>query len=132
LDHPWMHDGELEAQTNSGQERKENSGPDRQNSSGQERQETSAPNGKENQVNGESEKREDTHKQVANGLPQSLEEAVAVARQLVIEEVFARQEFRTKKASGWKDGYGNTITSWPDHLLARWPVEQRKRAERRA
>lgn len=83
-------------------------------------------------MKGESEKREHTHRQVANGLPQSLEEAVEVARQLGIEEEFASQEYHAKKAVGWKDGYGNPITSWPDHLKARWATEQRKRVERRA
>jgi hypothetical protein len=60
-----------------------------------------------------------------------VEEAVQIAQQLRIEEEFTRQEFHAKKSVGWKDGYGNQITSWADHLQARWPVEQRKRVERR-
>jgi len=133
LDHPWIHDHESQpgAAASAGQEPQDSSAPDRKNSSAQERQETSAPYGKENQKEGDSEKTTHTHKCPAE-LPDSLEEAVEVARQLGIEEEFARQEFHTKKSVGWKDGYGNAITSWPDHLQARWPVEQRKRGERGA
>jgi DNA-binding GntR family transcriptional regulator len=132
LDHPWIHEGQPKALASAGQERQESSGLDRQNSSSQERLETSAPIVKENQQKGDSEKRRHTERRHADGLPHSLEEAVEVARQLGIEEEFASQEFHGKKSVGWKDGYGNPITSWPDHLQARWPVEQRKRAERRA
>lgn len=133
LDHPWIHEGRPEAPPrSSGQQRQETSAPERRNSSGQERLETSAPIVKENQLKGESEKREHTHRLAANGLPQSLEEAVEGAKQLGIEEEFASQEFHAKKSVGWKDGYGNPIKSWSDHLQARWPVEQRKRTERRA
>ena len=131
LDHPWIYEGQPEVPPGPGQERRESSAPDRKDSSGLERQETSAPNNKENQLKGESEKREHTHSNGANGLPQSVEEAVAVARQFGIEEEFASQEYHAKKSVNWKDGYGNPITSWREHLQARWPVEQRKRAERR-
>ena len=68
----------------------------------------------------------------AIGFPKSLEEALAGAQQLGIKEEFARQEYHAKRAVGGKDGYGNPITSWTDHLLARWAIEQRKRAERPA
>lgn len=132
LDHPWIYEGQPEAPTHSGQQRRKTSAPDPQNSSGQEPQVASAPSSKENQLEGESEKREHTPQQVANGLPHSVEEAIEVAKQLGIEQEFASQEFHAKKSVNWKDGYGNPITSWPDHLLGRWPVEQRKRAERRA
>lgn len=71
-----------------------------------------------------------THGDVHTGIPASLQEAVAIALQLGIDESFAKQEFHNKKAVGWKDGYGNPIVSWTDHLQARWPYEQRKRAER--
>jgi hypothetical protein len=71
-----------------------------------------------------------THRDVPIEVPRSVQEAVAVAVQLGIDESFAKQEFHNKKAVGWKDGYGNPIISWADHLQARWPYEQRKRAER--
>lgn len=132
LDHPWIYKGQPDASPRSAQGRQKSSAPERRNSAGQQRQESSAPIVKENQEEGESEKREHTHRQAADGLPQSLEEAVAVAHQLGIEDEFARQEYHSKKAVGWKDGYGNPITSWSDHLQARWPMEQRKRGERRA
>jgi hypothetical protein len=131
LDHPWIYEGQPEAPSRSGQQRRKTSAPDPKNSSGLEPQESSAPVVKENQLKGESEKREHTHSNGANGLPQSVEEAVAVARQFGIEEEFASQEYHAKKSVNWKDGYGNPITSWREHLQARWPVEQRKRAERR-
>ncbi len=73
-----------------------------------------------------------THRDVPIELPGSVQEAVAIAVKLGIDESFARQEFHNKKAVGWKDGYNNPIVSWPDHLLARWPQEQRKRNERRS
>ena len=130
LDHPWIYEGQPEVSPRSGQERRKASAPEPQDSSGLEPQETSTPNSKENQLNGESEKREHTHQQVANRLPHSLEEAIEVAKQLGIEREFSSQEYHAKKSVNWKDGYGNPISSWPDHLLARWPVEQRKRAER--
>lgn len=131
LDHPWIVEAKLDATLSFGQERQKSSAPEQRSSSDLERQDTSAPIVKENQMKGETEKREHTHRQDANRLPQSVEEAVEVAKQLGIEAEFAGQEFHAKKAVGWKDGYGNPITSWPDHLLARWPVEQRKRTERR-
>ena len=131
LDHSWIREGQPKAPPRSGQQTRKTSAPDPQNSSGLERLETSAPIIKENQLKGESEKKEHTHRQAASRFPQSLEEAIEVAKQLGIEEEFAAQEFHAKKSVGWKDGYGNPITSWPDHLQARWPVEQRKRAERR-
>lgn len=129
LDHPWMQEGQPVAPSGSGQERQDSSAPDRQNHSDQDRRGTSAPTIEENQG-----KRTNTHtpEYVAVGLPHSLEEAVAVARELGIEEEFATREFYAKRAVGWKDGYGNRITSWPDHLKARWPVEERKRTERRS
>jgi len=80
----------------------------------------------------ENQRKDNTHKVIAVGLPSSLEEAIEVARQLGVEKEFAGQEYHAKKAVGWKDGYGNPITSWADHLQTRWPVEQRKRGERRA
>lgn len=73
-----------------------------------------------------------THRAITVNLPGSVEEAIAIARKLGIDESFAKQEFHSKKAVGWKDGYSNPIVSWPDHLLARWPQEQRKRRERRS
>jgi hypothetical protein len=74
---------------------------------------------------------QNTHISESCQVPSTMEEALIVARKLDIEEEFARQEFHAKKSVGWKDGYGNPITSWPDHLLARWSIERRKRAERR-
>lgn len=133
LDHPWIHEGQPETSAVTVQDRNDPSAPDRKNSSAQERQKTSAPYIKEeNQERKESMKHIQTPSHHADGLPFSLEEAVKVAHQLGIEEEFASQEFHAKKSVGWKDGYGNPITSWPDHLQARWPVEQRKRTERRA
>jgi hypothetical protein len=132
LEHPWIEDGPPGAPQNSSPERKYSSAPKRKTSSGLERQDASAPTNEENQEKRESMKNPNTHSRLAKGIPQSLEEALAVARQHGIEEDFARQEFHSKKAVGWKDGYGNLITSWADHLQARWPVEQRKRTERRA
>jgi hypothetical protein len=132
LDHPWMHDGQPETPQSSNHEPQKSSAPDRKNSSAQERQKTSVPYIEENQEKGESMKNKHTQSQYADGLPHSLEEAVKVARQLGIEEEFAGQEFHAKKSVGWKDGYGNSITSWPDYLQARWAIEQRKRTERRA
>jgi hypothetical protein len=73
-----------------------------------------------------------THSDVAIGIPGSVEEAITVARQLGIDESFAAQEFHSKRAVGWKDGYRNSIVSWRDHLMARWHQEQRKRKERRS
>ncbi len=131
LDHPWIQDGQPATRACSGQQRQEFSAPDRQLSSGLERQEISVPNSKENQQGRESDEIKHTHRNASRCLPVSLDEAVAVARQLGIEEEFARQEYHAKKAVGWRDGYRNPITSWPDHLQARWPHEQRKRAERR-
>lgn len=124
LEHPWMREGQRETPVSAGEDQKDSSVPDRW--------ETSAPMVKENQVKGESDEAEHTHGGVANGIPRSVEEAVEVALQLGIEAEFARQEFHAKKSVGWKDGYGNPITSWPDHLQARWSIEQRKRTERRS
>ena len=132
LEHPWIDERQTSSSLHSGQEQQKPSAQERKNSSGQQRLETSAPIVKENQEKGESGKEDNTHTKVAIGVPQSLEEAVAVAQRIGIEEGFATQEFHAKRAVGWKDGYGNPITSWSDHLLARWPVEQRKRAERPA
>jgi hypothetical protein len=132
LDHPWIYEGQPETPSSSGQEQRESSAPDPQNSSGLEPQKTSAHVVKENQLKVESKKREHTHSIGANGILQSVEEAVAIARQLGIEEEFASQEYHAKKSVNWKDGYGNPITSWHEHLQARWPVELRKRTERRA
>jgi len=134
LDHPWIYEGQPDSPASAGQDQPETSAPDRQNPSGLERQDTSAPTIEENQSEKIQGKRKNTHTHEPHGvgLPHSLEEAVEVARQLGIEEEFARQEFHAKKSVGWKDGYGNPITSWPDHLQARWPVEQRKRGERQA
>lgn len=126
LDHPWMH----ETDTSPGSERQKSSAPDRKNSSGQNRQQTSAPSSKENQKERESGQKVHTHGLVSEGLPQGLEEALEVAQQLGVDEQFARTEFHSKKAVGWKDGYGNHIESWRDHIQARWLTEQRKRAER--
>ena len=131
LDHPWMLEGQPKAKSGSGQKWQEFSAPDRKNSSVPERQKTSAPSSKENQGKRESMRKEHTHPAIAGSIPASLDEAMTIARQLGIEEAFARQEYHAKQSIGWKDGYGNEITSWPDHLQARWPVEQRKRAERR-
>lgn len=128
LDHPWIYEGQPANQP----KRQDLAVPNRKNSSAPEPQECSASFSKENQRKENQRKREQTHSLVSNGIPKSLEEAVEVARQLGIEEEFARHEFHAKKAVGWKDGYGNFITSWLDHLQARWPVEQRKRNERRA
>jgi hypothetical protein len=125
-----MHERQREAPIASGQGRRNSSAPDRQNFSGQDRKGTSAPIVKKNQVEGESKEGEHTHS--GHGLPQSLEAALEVARQLGIEAQFAGQEYHSKKSVSWKDGYGNSITSWADHLLARWPVEQRRRTERRS
>jgi len=137
LDHPWIHEGhesqpEAPASASADQEPQDSSAPDQKNPSAQETQEASAPYSKENQMKGDSVKATHTQRCPADKLPDSLEEAVEVAGQLGIEEEFARQEFHTKKSVGWKDGYGNPITSWPDHLQARWLIEKRKRAERRA
>lgn len=134
LYHPWIHEGQPLAPSASGQERQESSAPEQQNPSGQDRQGTSAPTIEENQDETNHEKRKKTHTQGhdAFGLPHSLEEAVEVARELGIEEEFATQEYHAKKSVGWKDCYGNPITSWRDHLQARWPTERRKRAERQA
>lgn len=132
LDHPWIHEGQPESASGSTHERQETSVADQQKSSHQERQKTSAPINKENQMQGESKIRDDTHKHVCHRLPQSVDEGVEVARQLGIEEEFARQEYHAKKSVGWKDGYGNPITSWSDHLQARWTTEQRKRTECRS
>lgn len=126
LEHPWIYEGQPETSV-----RQESSAPERQVSSRLEGQKISVPNSKENQLERESKEKQNTHRQVGGGIPLSLEEAIEVARQLGIEEAFASQEFHAKKSVGWKDGYGNPIASWPDHLLARWPVEQRKRGERR-
>jgi hypothetical protein len=133
LDHPWMREGQPEAPASAGQDQQDSSAPERTDSSCQERQETSAPTIQENQDETNQTKRKNTHTPGHHpvGLPHSLEEALEVARQLGIEEQFARQEFHAKKSVGWKDGYGNPITSWPDHLQARWSIEQRKRTERR-
>jgi Helix-turn-helix domain len=122
LDHPWMHEGNVET----------NCRPDRQKPSSPDQQMNSVPISEENQSLRESKKQEHTDNTVYKGIPSSPEEAIIVARQLGIEEAFAIREFHTKEAVGWKDGYGNSITSWRDHLQARWPIEQRKRAERRA
>ncbi len=75
-------------------------------------------------------KKTPTPRAAAEGLPSSLAEALEIARRLGIEEEFARLEFHAKAAEGWRSGYGNPITSWPDHLQARWQIEQRKRAKR--
>lgn len=129
LDHPWMHEGQPRASAIFALDQQKSSPPDRQIASGPDRQEPSAPIVKENQVEGESKERGHTHSSVADGLPQSLEEAVEVARQLGIEAQFASQEYYSKKSVGWKDGYGNSIVSWREHLQARWAIELRKRAE---
>ncbi len=133
LDHPWMREGQPEALASAGQDQQDSSAPDQTDSSRLERQEMPAPTIEENQVEKNQEKRKKTHTQGghADGLPHSLQEAVEVAHQLGIEEAFARLEFHAKRSVDWKDGYGNPITSWPDHLQARWLVEQRKRTERR-
>jgi hypothetical protein len=49
LDHPWIHEGQPEVPSSSGQERQEVSTPDQKNFSGQERQSNSVPYNKENQ-----------------------------------------------------------------------------------
>ena len=131
LDHPWMHEGQPSALSHPGEQRQKTSAQDRQNSSAQEPHKSSAPIIEENHIKGESEQQH-TRNSMASGIPQSVEEATTVARRLGIEEAFAIQEFHAKKAIGWKDGYGNPIVSWPDHLQARWPVEQRKCADRRS
>ena len=102
LDHPWIHEGQPETPPRSGQSWRKTSAPDRQNSSGLVRQESSVPIVKEIQLKGESEKREHTHSIGANGLPQSVEEAVAVAGELHIETEFASQEYHAKKSVNWK------------------------------
>ena len=121
LDHPWMHDKNNE--TNCLSDRQKASGPDQQTNS--------VPTIEENQFERESRKHKHTHDLGPTELPGAVEQAIAVARELKIPEDFAAQEFHAKKAVGWRDGYGNSITSWRDHLQARWPVEQRKRTERR-
>jgi hypothetical protein len=76
-----------------------------------------------------------THSDVTvgvRGIPGSVEEATAVARQLGVDESFAALEYHSKRAVGWKDGYRNPIVSWPDHLMVRWQQEQKKRNERRS
>jgi hypothetical protein len=40
---------------------------------------------------------------------------------------FARQEYLSKSAQGWRSGYGNPITSWEHHVQARWESHERKR-----
>ena len=130
LDHPWIHEGQPETRSRSDQEQQEASAPEGKENSGQEQQETSAPINEENQEEGESDILH-TQQCPSDGLPRSLEEALEVARQLGIDQAFARQEFFTKKSVSWKDGYGIRITSWADHLQARRLIEQRKRKERR-
>jgi hypothetical protein len=120
LDHPWMHEENAET----------NYLPDRQKPSSPSRQMNSRPTIEENQSLRES-VQEHTQNTVPNGIPSSPEEAIMVANQLRIPEDFAREEYHAKKAVGWRDGYGNRIVSWPNHLQARWSVEQRKRTERR-
>jgi DNA-binding transcriptional regulator YhcF (GntR family) len=132
LDHPWIYEDQPDTAPNSCQERQNSSAPEQRNASDQGRQEASVPITKENQLKRESVKKQLTHELATSGLPQTVEEAIATASQLGIEEEFAKQEFHAKKSIGWKDGYGNSINSWPDHLQARWPVELRKRAERRS
>ena len=125
LEHPWMHDIPAD--------REENFPSHRQPRSASSRKTTSAPTIEENQSE-ENQIKEHTHTQRCHpsGLPQSLEEALEIARELGIEEEFASEEFHAKKSVGWLDGYGNAITSWPDHLKARWSTLQRKRTEHNA
>ena len=130
LDHPWIHEGQPEARSRSDREQQEASALERKGTSGQEQRETSAPISKENQEEGESDILH-TQQCPSEGLPHSLAEAIEIARQLGIDQAFARQEFYAKRSVGWKDGYGNRITSWTDHLQARWSIEQGKRKERR-
>lgn len=132
LDHPWIHEGQPGEFIRADQDRQKTSDLNQKKSSGQERQHTSGPYNKENQYEGESMKEEKTHGtgQNAEGVPNSLEEAIAVARSLRIDEGFASEEFHAKKSVDWKDGYGNSIRSWRHHLQARWLTEQRKRNER--
>jgi len=130
LDHPWIYEAQPESRSSSDQERQKLSASERKAVADREQQEASTPISKENQEEGESDIH--TQQRSSEGLPHSLVEAVEIARQLGIDEGFARQEFHAKKAVGWKDGYGNAITSWTDHLQARWPIEQRKRKDRRA
>jgi hypothetical protein len=131
LDHPWMHEGRAKSKAGSGLKPQEASAPNQQEASGPDQQETSAPI-KENQKNGESKRRENTHTLGGGNIPVSVDEAIAVARHLGIEEAFAQQEYHSVKSVDWKSGYGNQIVSWQDHLQARWSIEQRKRAERHA
>src|SRR5262249_54391367 len=86
--------------------------------------------GKPSEVNPPKGNPKQTHSDVPIGIPTSVQEAVEIALQLGIDESLARREFHNKKAVGWKDGYGNSIISWPDHLQARWSYEQWKRADR--
>jgi hypothetical protein len=131
LEHAWIEFGPPRP-ASSRPDQNNPSAPNRKNSSALETQEPSAPINEENQEKRESMKNPNTHSRLAKGIPKSLEEALEVARQLGIEEAFAKQEFHTKEANGWKESYGNSLKSWAAHLQARWPIEQRKRAERRA
>ncbi len=132
LDHPWICECQLEAPSNSVQERQEPSAPARKNSSGQEQQETSAPCTEENQENGDSDNRLNKHRGHADGIPHSLEDAVKVARQLGIEEEFTSKEFNRMVSVGWLDGCRRAVISWSHYLKQRWSKEQSERGERRA
>lgn len=118
LEHPWMQEGNVET----------NCRPNRQKPSSPDQQMSSVPIIEENQSLRESREQEHTHDTVPKGTPSSPEEAISVATQLGIPEDFAREEYHSKRAIGWKDGYGNRIVSWPDHLQARWSIAQRKQS----
>jgi hypothetical protein len=129
LDHPWI-DAPQSNVTSTAEERQVFVAPEEKNLSGPMRRDSSAPYRKENQKKGESDRTTHSQSCVCDDLPRSVEEAIEVARQLGIDRDFAIQEFHAKKSVNWKDGYGNSITSWSDHLQARWSIEQRKRRDR--
>src|SRR5262249_39249020 len=65
-------------------------------------------------------------------LPESEDEAIARAGRVGVPADFARLEYLSKSAEGWRSGYGNLITHWENHIQARWSHAQAKSKRVRA